>query len=415
MRNTLQFLFLLSFVPGSALAANPTIAVMDFSANNASGGDASVLSELVREAVINSGEFTVVDKKNMDKLLQEQAFQRTGCTSEECAVKLGKVLNVQKMIVGSYSMLGNTRFLTARLVDVETGKSERSANVKNFEVGDADTAAKSLVDRLLGREEEPAPRPQPAPQPVYAPAPQTYQQPAYVAPVRTNQKTNGYFMLYAAPVGTASLNNYSRKSNYTWPSGINEDEKTFEIYGEQFGANPAAPALGLRVGGYFDFFAFDVDFAFAKWATNTDPVSAHSINRTYYTETTTRYTLEPADKLLQVSAMNFGLNIYLAYPGTVFQPYVGIGLLMGLMNVSSEYFLGIDGGDLDASDLGLGIQFPVGFRIVANKQFFFWSEYKYLIETLTSGVTVGPSGADSTMDFSVHAGALAFGIGFFFN
>src|SRR5678815_3066136 len=66
MRTTPRFLVLALLVPLAVQAANPTIAVMDFSSNNTSAGDASVLSELVREAVINSGAFTVVDKKNMD-------------------------------------------------------------------------------------------------------------------------------------------------------------------------------------------------------------------------------------------------------------------------------------------------------------------------------------------------------------
>jgi hypothetical protein len=46
-------------VPALAMEAEkPAIAVADFTANNASATDAAVLSELVRESVINSGMFT---------------------------------------------------------------------------------------------------------------------------------------------------------------------------------------------------------------------------------------------------------------------------------------------------------------------------------------------------------------------
>lgn len=135
-----------------ATEARPALAVADFIANNTSGSDAAVLTDLVRAAVITDGTYTVVDKKDMDKLLAEQAFQKTGCTSEDCAVKLGKILNVQKMIVGTYSLLGNERFLTARIVDVETGRIEHSATRKGFDNRDADVAAQALVSQLFGRE-----------------------------------------------------------------------------------------------------------------------------------------------------------------------------------------------------------------------------------------------------------------------
>jgi len=66
----------------------------------------------------------------MDRILAEQAFQQTGCTSSECAVKLGKLLNVHKMVVGEYSVIEKLRFITASLVDVETGRIERTGNVQ---------------------------------------------------------------------------------------------------------------------------------------------------------------------------------------------------------------------------------------------------------------------------------------------
>jgi hypothetical protein len=44
----------------------------------------------------------------MEKILAESSFQQTGCTSSECAVQIGKILNVKHMIVGSLSKLMDT-------------------------------------------------------------------------------------------------------------------------------------------------------------------------------------------------------------------------------------------------------------------------------------------------------------------
>ncbi len=134
----------------SPAGAKEVVAIMDLAANNASAGDASVVSEFVRTAAVRIGKYDVVEKKNMERILAEQAFQQTGCTTDECAVKLGKVLNAQKMVVGTYSVFEGTRAITLRLVDVETGKVEKSEMEKGFTPDTVDRAADNAVTRLLG-------------------------------------------------------------------------------------------------------------------------------------------------------------------------------------------------------------------------------------------------------------------------
>jgi len=137
------------FAGASAGETGTTVAVLDFEANNASAADAAVLTELVRSALVNTHAITLVDKKNMQAILSEQAFQQTGCTTEVCAVKLGRLLNVRKIIIGNYSVLGDNRYLMARVVDVETGKVEQSATEKGFGLDSADRAATALAASLF--------------------------------------------------------------------------------------------------------------------------------------------------------------------------------------------------------------------------------------------------------------------------
>jgi len=150
-RGVLTFLFFLFAVPVPAVSEEmPAVAVMDFAASNAPATEASIMADFVRSAVVRSAKFKVVDKKNMQTILTEQAFQQTGCTSSECAVKLGKLLNVQKMIVGNYGMLGGIRYMSANLVNVETGVIERSGQVKDIDPKSVDRAADDLVSQLTG-------------------------------------------------------------------------------------------------------------------------------------------------------------------------------------------------------------------------------------------------------------------------
>ena len=80
-----------------------TIAVIDLVANGISESEARSLSEYMRGQVTRtaiSEEFReksgyvykVIERSQMDKILDEVEYQSTGCTDEECAVELGKQL-----------------------------------------------------------------------------------------------------------------------------------------------------------------------------------------------------------------------------------------------------------------------------------------------------------------------------------
>ncbi len=100
-----------------------TLAVATFDAQNVSAGDAAVISDMIRNQLIKEGAFNIIEKANMDKILGEQAFQQTGCTTQECAVKLGKVLNVKFLVVGSFGKALEQYVVSMRVIDVETAKA----------------------------------------------------------------------------------------------------------------------------------------------------------------------------------------------------------------------------------------------------------------------------------------------------
>jgi TolB-like protein len=99
-----------------------TIAIVDFDGKNMSAMDASVATDFLRTALVNSKYFVITDRDNMELILSEQGFQQTGCTTQDCAVKIGNVLNVQRIVIGNLSKLGKVYYVTANVVDVETGQ-----------------------------------------------------------------------------------------------------------------------------------------------------------------------------------------------------------------------------------------------------------------------------------------------------
>ena len=104
-----------------------TIAVLTFEAKSGvSKGEASTLSDRLRSMLVARNIFIVLERGKMNEVLEEQGFQQTGCTSTECVVEAGKLLNVQKMVSGSIGKLGQTYTIDLSLINVETAQIEKS-------------------------------------------------------------------------------------------------------------------------------------------------------------------------------------------------------------------------------------------------------------------------------------------------
>lgn len=108
-------------VPGKS-AEIVNIAVADFTGKNVSQADASIVTDFLRTQLVAGGTVNVMDRNNMDTVLAEQKFQSSGCTEQECAVQMGKLLNVKYMVVGSLSKLMDSYYITVNLIDVESSK-----------------------------------------------------------------------------------------------------------------------------------------------------------------------------------------------------------------------------------------------------------------------------------------------------
>lgn len=126
-----------------------TIAVLDFDGKNVSRMDATIVSDFIRSALIKKRLYQVVDRNNMEKILSEQGFQMTGCTTEDCAVRVGHILNIKHVIIGNLSKLGNVYFVQGDIVDVESGEIINSQTVKSYSVDQLDVAAKELIEMLF--------------------------------------------------------------------------------------------------------------------------------------------------------------------------------------------------------------------------------------------------------------------------
>ncbi len=121
--------FIIVFVLGNYSYAmgeeKPKIAVMNLNAEGVSAVVANAVGEFLRNDFMDMGKYSVIERAGMEQILAEQKFQLSGCTSQECAVRVGKILNVRKMVVGSVIKL-DKYYINIRVVDIETGEIENS-------------------------------------------------------------------------------------------------------------------------------------------------------------------------------------------------------------------------------------------------------------------------------------------------
>jgi len=101
--------------------AKINIAVSTLKAQGVSDEDALALSSRLRSALFNTYKYNVLERERMKDILSEQGFQQTGATSDDKLVQAGKLLNVEYIIGGSISRIGEQYSISLRLINVESG------------------------------------------------------------------------------------------------------------------------------------------------------------------------------------------------------------------------------------------------------------------------------------------------------
>jgi len=121
------------------------IAVADFEGHGIAATDASSLAERFTAELSSTGKFFVIEHSRMTEIFKQAAFEQTWCNDPSCAKAIGKLVAVDKMVLGSVSKVGGIFTVNIRLTNVETGAVE-----KNFSE-DCDCGIEELLTGTLRR------------------------------------------------------------------------------------------------------------------------------------------------------------------------------------------------------------------------------------------------------------------------
>lgn len=104
------------------------------------------------KAITNTPGYEAYDRTDMDAILGEQNFQRTGMVSDDQIKRLGEMTGAEYILVAEAVKVDDANlFITAKILNVETAQTERTDNaLMNMSATDIQHGCESLANKLLG-------------------------------------------------------------------------------------------------------------------------------------------------------------------------------------------------------------------------------------------------------------------------
>lgn len=115
--------FLAMTVAAGAQPPLPMLATSPLATTGTTGDEAAQIEAALATALQKTGKVRLLERSQADRIIVEQGFQASGaCETGSCAVEIGKLLGVERLVVGSLGKIDRTYQLNLRLVDVGTGE-----------------------------------------------------------------------------------------------------------------------------------------------------------------------------------------------------------------------------------------------------------------------------------------------------
>lgn len=127
---TILFLFLL--ISGIMSAQVKRVAILETvdKENKVSYGNKLILRANLSKAITNTAGYEAYDRTDIDAIMGEQNFQRTGLVSNDQIKRLGEMTGANYILVAEAAVVdANNMFITAKLLDVETARTIMTDNV----------------------------------------------------------------------------------------------------------------------------------------------------------------------------------------------------------------------------------------------------------------------------------------------
>lgn len=152
------FIFLLSVLSLTAVAENQKIALIEPRAGEGStaisGMEKAMVRGELRKAIVNHTGFEAFTRADIDQLMKEQDFQRTGNVNEADIHRMGEMSGADYLCISTLNKSDSEFYLEAYLINVETGAISNPASqygeLVNGKLANMLPVCQALAQELLG-------------------------------------------------------------------------------------------------------------------------------------------------------------------------------------------------------------------------------------------------------------------------
>lgn len=113
--------------------------------------------ELIGSALVNSGDYIILERSMLDKVMKESKFTNTAAVNESQATELGKLAGANKVVLSVVSKAGRKNMLSVKMIDVATAEVERQ-KAKVVAPDNLFDEVEPLVMAMIGYDATTAPR-----------------------------------------------------------------------------------------------------------------------------------------------------------------------------------------------------------------------------------------------------------------
>ena len=156
---SIGLIFVLSFLffnlCPAAMAATQQIRLIIFPFQNLTQNKAddwigNGFAETLTSSLASVQDLVILERSQLKNILSEQTLGQTGYVDQKTAVEMGKILNANVVVVGSFQKVNNQIRINSRFVDIETGQVQKDhiADIQG-QIDDVFTLQNQLADKII--------------------------------------------------------------------------------------------------------------------------------------------------------------------------------------------------------------------------------------------------------------------------
>ena len=128
MKNVIFRTFLttvLLFLAASFLSAQEekqVLAILDVTTIGTEESKGRIVYNYILDQVNKSGNYTIVERGELDRALQEIEFSRSELVDDSTAVEIGKITGAEAVLISSWTKEEDKFYLSMRVIEIMTAK-----------------------------------------------------------------------------------------------------------------------------------------------------------------------------------------------------------------------------------------------------------------------------------------------------